>query len=77
MNDGGAASVWMPLWYMGRFTDYMPDLKGKMAIRPMPVFDGSVNGIKSKYLSTGMGGTGTAVTMKSKNLQLAKSSSSG
>ncbi len=73
MNDGGAASLWMPLWYMGRFTDYMPDLKNKMAIRPMPVFDGSVNGIKSSFLSTGMGGTGTAVTMQSKNLALAKS----
>jgi arabinosaccharide transport system substrate-binding protein len=73
MNGGGAASIWMPLWYMGRFTDQMPDLKGKMAIRPMPIFDGSVNGIKSPFLSTGMGGTGTAVTMQSKNLQLAKS----
>ncbi|MGD0724181.1 MAG: extracellular solute-binding protein [Spirochaetia bacterium] len=73
MNDGGAASVWMPLWYMGRFTDNMPDLKGKMAIRPIPTFDGSVNGIKSSFLSTGMGGTGTAVTMQSKNLALAKS----
>ncbi len=72
MNDGGAASIWMPLWYMGRFTDYMPDLKGKMAIRPMPIFDGSVNGIKSKFLSTGMGGTGTAVTLQSKNINLAK-----
>jgi arabinosaccharide transport system substrate-binding protein len=73
MNDGGAASVWMPLWYMGRFTDYMPDLKYKVAIRPMPTFDGSVNGITSKFLSTGMGGTGTAVTMQSKNLALSKS----
>lgn len=72
MNDGGAASVWMPLWYMGRFTDQMPDLKGKMAIRPIPIFDGSVNGIKSKFLSTGMGGTGTAVTLQSKNVPLAK-----
>jgi arabinosaccharide transport system substrate-binding protein len=73
MNDGGAASIWMPLWYMNRFTDFMPDLKNKMAIRTMPVFDGSVNGIKSPYLSTGMGGTGTAVTMQSKNIALAKS----
>jgi arabinosaccharide transport system substrate-binding protein len=73
MNDGGAASIWMPLWYMNRFTDYMTDLKGKMAIRPMPIFDGSVNGIKSRFLSTGMGGTGTAVTMQSKNIALAKS----
>jgi arabinosaccharide transport system substrate-binding protein len=73
MNGGGAASIWMPLWYMNRFTDYMTDLKGKIAIRPMPIFDGTVNGIKSKFLSAGMGGTGTAVTMQSKNLQLAKS----
>ena len=28
MNAGGAASVMMPMWYMGRFTDYMPDLAG-------------------------------------------------
>jgi arabinosaccharide transport system substrate-binding protein len=72
MNDGGAASIWMPLWYMNRFTDYMPDLKGKIAIRPMPIFDGTVNGITSKFLSTGMGGTGTAVTLQCKNLALAK-----
>ncbi|GAI50580.1 unnamed protein product, partial [marine sediment metagenome] len=31
MNKGGAASLMMPMWYMGRFVDYMPDLKGKMA----------------------------------------------
>lgn len=74
MNDGGAASVWMPLWYMGRFTDYMSDLKGKIAIRPMPTFDGSpeARGIRSRFLSTGMGGTGTAVTLQSKNVDLAK-----
>jgi len=72
MNDGGAASIWMPMWYMSRFTDYMTDLKGKILIRPMPVFDGSVNGIKSKFVSAGMGGTGTAVTLQSKNVELAK-----
>jgi len=74
MNGGGAASIWMPLWYMGRFTDYMPDLKGKIIVRPMPTFDGSdyVYGIKSPYLSTGMGGTGTAVTVQCKNVDLAK-----
>jgi arabinosaccharide transport system substrate-binding protein len=65
MNKGGAASVWMPMWYMGRFTDYMPDLKGKIIIRPMPVFE------KGEFRSAGMGGTGTAVTKQSKNQQLA------
>jgi arabinosaccharide transport system substrate-binding protein len=66
MNDGGAASIAMPFWYMNRFTDYMPDLKGKILIRPCPKFtpDG--------YRSAGMGGTGTAVTNQSENVQLAK-----
>jgi len=66
MNDGGAASVWMPMWYMGRFTDYMPDLKGKIAIRPMPRWT------KGGNRSAGMGGTGTAAIALSKNVQLAK-----
>lgn len=66
MNKGGAASIIMPFWYMGRFTDYMPDLKGKIAIRPMPSF--GPNGFRS----AGMGGTGTVVTKQSKHLELAK-----
>ncbi|MBP2657162.1 MAG: extracellular solute-binding protein family 1 [Firmicutes bacterium] len=65
MNKGNAASIWMPMWYMGRFIQYMPDLKGKMVIRPMPVFPGGKK-------SAGMGGTGTAVTTQSKNIELAK-----
>ncbi|MHB8062990.1 MAG: ABC transporter substrate-binding protein [Ruminiclostridium sp.] len=64
MNKGNAASIWMPMWYMGRFTQYMPDLKGKMIIRPMPTFEGGKK-------SAGMGGTGTAVTTQSKNIDLA------
>lgn len=64
MNKGNAASVWMPMWYMGRFTQYMPDLKNKIIIRPMPTFP---EGKKS----AGMGGTGTAVTAQSKNVDLA------
>lgn len=64
MNKGGAASLLMPLWYMGRFVQYMPDLKGKMIIRPLPVWE---KGAKS----AGMGGTGTVVTTQSKNRDLA------
>ncbi|WP_422615029.1 ABC transporter substrate-binding protein [Cohnella caldifontis] len=67
MNGGGAASVWMPMWYMGRFTDYMPDLKGKIVIKPMPVWN------PGEPRSAGMGGTGTAVTKTSKNQDAAKS----
>ncbi|MDD3902678.1 MAG: sugar ABC transporter substrate-binding protein [Sphaerochaeta sp.] len=66
MNDGGAASIWMPMWYMNRFTDYMPDLDGKILILPMPRF--TENGARS----AGMGGTGTSVTLQARDLQLSK-----
>jgi arabinosaccharide transport system substrate-binding protein len=66
MNKGGSASVTMPMWYMNRFTDYMPDLKSKMLILPCPVFK------EGEARSVGLGGTGTAVTNQSKNPQLAK-----
>lgn len=65
-NKGGAASLWMPMWYMGRFTDYMPDLKGKMLIRPMPSW--TADGDRS----AGMGGTGTVITSHSKVQAIAK-----
>lgn len=66
MNDGGAASIWMPMWYMNRFTDYMPDLKGKILILPMPSF--TAGGARS----AGMGGTGTSVTLQARDQKLAK-----
>lgn len=65
-NDGGAASIIMPLWYMGRFTDYMSDLDGKMAIYPIPVWnEGDTRGVTQ-------GGTGTGVTIQSQHQDLAK-----
>lgn len=66
MNNGGAASVWMPLWYMGRFTDSMPDLKGKMVIRPMPAWSAG------EPRSAGMGGTATVVTKQTKSEDIVK-----
>lgn len=65
MNNAGAASVWMPLWYMGRFTSYMPNLKGKIVVRPLPVWK------EGGKRSAGMGGTGTVVTTQSKEQDLA------
>ncbi len=46
----------MPQWYMIRFTEFMPDLSGKIAIRPMPKAtpDGKRSGMG--------GGTGTVIT---------------
>ncbi|MGG4143543.1 extracellular solute-binding protein [Paenibacillus algorifonticola] len=66
MNGGGAASVFMPFWFMNRFTDEMPDLKGKMIIRPMPAWEEGGN------RSAGMGGTGLSITVQTKNLELSK-----
>ena len=65
MNDGGAATAMMPMWYMGRFTDYMPDLSGKIVIAPNPVWE------EGQDRSVGLGGTGTAVTVQCENQELA------
>jgi arabinosaccharide transport system substrate-binding protein len=65
MAEGGAASIWMPLWYMGRFTDYMDDLQGNVAIRPLPRFS------EGGFRSAGMGGTGTAVPIQGEHVELA------
>ncbi|TXF96267.1 extracellular solute-binding protein, partial [Lactobacillus delbrueckii subsp. bulgaricus] len=61
-----AASVLMPIWYMGRFIDYMPDLKGKIAIRPLPAWK------EGGDRSAGLGGTATVVPKQSKHVELAK-----
>lgn len=66
MNQGNVACIAMPLWYLNRFTDYMPDLNGKMAVTTMPVWtEGGAN-------SAGLGGTGTSVTNQAKNIELCK-----
>jgi arabinosaccharide transport system substrate-binding protein len=65
-NDGGAASLEMPMWYMGRFLAYMPDLKGKITIAPAPSWT------EGGTRSAGMGGTGTSITVQCKNQELAK-----
>ncbi len=66
MNEGNVASIAMPLWYLNRFTDYMPDLDGKMAVTTMPVWaEGGAN-------SCGLGGTGTSITNQCQNVDFAK-----
>ncbi|WP_053360861.1 extracellular solute-binding protein [Bacillus sp. FJAT-27251] len=66
MNEGGQASLVIPMYYMKDFTTYMPDLKGKVQIRPMPKWS------DSDLQSATMGGTGTAVTSQSEHIDLAK-----
>ena len=63
--NGDIAAVAYPLWYMNRFTDEAPDLAGKIAIAPLPVFDAD------SYKSVGLGGTGTTVDKNSENAALA------
>ncbi|MFA6507661.1 MAG: extracellular solute-binding protein [Treponemataceae bacterium] len=65
MNKGGQASLIMPMWFMSRFLNYMPDLKGKIYVRPMPIWE------KGDKRSAGIGGTGTSVTTQSKNQDIA------
>lgn len=57
-NQGGSASLMMPMWYMLRFVNYMPELQGKILIKPLPRWTEDGN------RSAGIGGTGTVV-MKS------------
>lgn len=66
MNAGNVGAIAVPLWYLNRFTDYMKDLDGKMAVRAMPVWE--VGGGKS----AGLGGTGTSITNQAKNIDLCK-----
>lgn len=65
-NKGDYAVAFMPFWEMSRYTNYMPDLKGKIALAPLPVFEVGMP------RSVGGGGTGTVVTKTAKNVQLAK-----
>lgn len=65
-NAGNYATAFMPLWQMSRYTNYMKDLTGKIAIAPIPVIE------KGMPRSVGGGGTGTVVTKTAKDIQLAK-----
>jgi len=62
MNEGNVACIAMPLWYLNRFTDYMPDLDGKIAVTTMPVW------VESGGNSAGLGGTGTSITNQCENV---------
>ena len=65
-NSGDVAAAIMPFWQTSRYTSYMTDLSGKIAIAAPPVF-GDNDAVKT----IGGGGTGTAVVKSSKNADLA------
>lgn len=66
-NQGGSAALMMPMWYMLRFVNYMPELQGIVKLYPMPRWteDGD--------RSAGMGGTGTVAIKSSPVLEQAMS----
>lgn len=64
-NNGDYACAIMPMWQMSRYTSYMPDLAGKVAIAPAPVVD------NTKAKSVGGGGTGTSVVAGKEHADLA------
>ncbi len=53
------------MWYMSRFTNYMPEEAGNWYIAKCPVFE------KGQNCSVGIGGTGTVVTKQSSDPELA------
>lgn len=67
LNNEKYASIFMPQWYMIRFTDFMPNLEGKIRVRPLPAWP-SEEGTRS----TMGGGTGTAIVKQSNNIETAK-----
>ena len=65
-NSGDVAAAIMPFWQTSRYTTYMTDLSGKVAIAAPPVF-GDNDAVKT----IGGGGTGTAVVASGENADLA------
>lgn len=65
INQGDFAAMIMPSWYMSRFTAYMPELAGKIAVAEVPTVENPV------VKTVGGGGTGTSVPSASPNADLA------
>ena len=63
--DHNIVSFPKAMWYMSRFTNYMPEEKGNWYIAKCPVFE------EGQPCSVGIGGTGTVVTTQSANQELA------
>jgi len=66
-NTGEYAVQIMPFWQTSRFTSYMTDLEGKVAIAAAPVWEEG----SGEFKSIGGGGTGTAVVASGENAELA------
>ncbi|MCD7887611.1 MAG: extracellular solute-binding protein [Clostridiales bacterium] len=67
VNQGDYACQIMPFWQTSRFTNYMTDLSGKVAIATVPRWSTS----DTTPWTIGGGGTGTAIVASSENAELA------
>jgi arabinosaccharide transport system substrate-binding protein len=65
LAEGNIAAFPKAMWFMSRFLNYMPEMEGKWAIAPCPVFE------IGQPRSVGIGGTGTVVSLQSKYPELA------
>ncbi|NMB21473.1 MAG: extracellular solute-binding protein [Firmicutes bacterium] len=65
IDQGVVACVIMPQWFMSRYLDEIPNMNGKVAIAPVPVFE------EGMPRSLGLGGTGTAITLTAADPDLA------
>ncbi|MCK9524845.1 MAG: ABC transporter substrate-binding protein, partial [Limnochordia bacterium] len=52
-------------WFMSRYLDEIPNMNGKVALAPVPVFE------EGMPRSLGLGGTGTAITLTATDPDLA------
>jgi arabinosaccharide transport system substrate-binding protein len=64
LTTGGLAAFPKALWFMSRFVNYMPEMAGKWAIAPCPVF------VPGQPRSVGVGGTGTVISRTSRDPEL-------
>ncbi len=65
LGDGKIAAFPKAMWFMSRFLNYLPEMAGKWAIAPCPVFE------EGQPRSVGIGGTGTVVSTQSDHADLA------
>ena len=65
ISSGKIASFPKAMWYLSRFTGYMPEMEGKYDITKIPVFE------EGQPSSVAIGGTGTVVTNQCDNPELA------
>ncbi len=63
--DHNIVSFPKAMWYMSRFTNYMPEESGNWYLAKCPVFE------EGQPCSVGIGGTGTVVTQQSVDTELA------